>query len=98
MTYTTGDNGTRSLLNTVTESGKDEQGTVVTLPATTFSYQKVTSKGWVEQQGIHVLHDFTGGIGRILQFGVQSMLKSIHKLWNPLSLSVRTTRGCLRYR
>lgn len=62
MTYTTGDNGTRSLLNTVTESGKDEQGTVVTLPATTFSYQKVTSKGWVEQQGIHVLHDFTGGM------------------------------------
>lgn len=62
MTYTTGDNGTRSLLNTVTESGKDEQGTVVTLPATTFSYQKVMSKGWVEQQGIHVLHDFTGGM------------------------------------
>ncbi len=43
--YTTGSNGARSLLNTITEAGQDGQGTVTTLPVTTFSYQQATP-GW----------------------------------------------------
>ncbi|OGZ43263.1 MAG: hypothetical protein A2719_01055 [Candidatus Ryanbacteria bacterium RIFCSPHIGHO2_01_FULL_45_22] len=37
--YTTGDNDVRSMLDTITESGKDEAGVVVTLPAVNFNYQ-----------------------------------------------------------
>ncbi|MCC7522577.1 VCBS repeat-containing protein [Candidatus Uhrbacteria bacterium] len=43
--YTTGDNGTRSLLSTVVESGRDEFSNTVTQPTTTFSYQTQVP-GW----------------------------------------------------
>ena len=43
--YTTGNNGTRSLLNTVTESGQDLQSNVTTLPATTFTYKSYAPTG-----------------------------------------------------
>jgi RHS repeat-associated protein len=39
LTYTTGDNGHRSLLSTITESGKDDTGTITTLPPETLTYQ-----------------------------------------------------------
>jgi len=45
LTYTTGDNGKRSLLSSVTESAQGEDGTTTSLPATTFSYQESTP-GW----------------------------------------------------
>ena len=45
LSYTTGDNGARSLLGSITEAGKDGQGTVTTLPATSFSYQHA-NPGW----------------------------------------------------
>lgn len=45
FSYQTGDNGKRSLLSSITESGKDETGTTITLPATTFAYQTKTI-GW----------------------------------------------------
>jgi RHS repeat-associated protein len=45
LTYTTGANGVRSLLSSVTESGRDESGAVATLPATSFSYQ-THDVGW----------------------------------------------------
>ena len=45
LDYTTGDNGNRQLLDTITESGQDEGGNVTTLPTTNFDYQTVT-KGW----------------------------------------------------
>ena len=60
--YTAGDNGKRSLLQTITESGNDN-GSVLTLPATTFSYESktvgFTSDGnwapdWTIHQGIDV--------------------------------------------
>lgn len=39
LAYTTGSNGSRSLLSSVTETGQDESGTnTVSLPATTFEY------------------------------------------------------------
>ncbi|MFZ2707526.1 MAG: immunoglobulin-like domain-containing protein, partial [Minisyncoccia bacterium] len=43
--YGTGVNGVRSVLSTVVESGRDEQGNVVTLPATQLAYQQPTV-GW----------------------------------------------------
>ena len=42
VAYTTGDNGTRSLLSTVVESGKDESANTVTVPTTTFSFAAQT--------------------------------------------------------
>lgn len=45
LDYTVADNGVRSMLESVTESGKAEDTTVTTLPATTFDYQTKT-KSW----------------------------------------------------
>jgi RHS repeat-associated protein len=41
--YTAGSNGTSSLLSTITVSGKDKDGTVTTLPDTSFTYQTASS-------------------------------------------------------
>lgn len=43
--YGTGDNGVRSMLVSVTESGRDEAGAITTLPAAAFQYETV-NKGW----------------------------------------------------
>jgi RHS repeat-associated protein len=43
--YTTGDNGSTTLLSWIAESGQNASGTVVSLPSSTFSYQTQTS-GW----------------------------------------------------
>lgn len=43
LSYTTGDNTQKSLLNTITESGQDESSNVTTLPAVTFTYQAANS-------------------------------------------------------
>lgn len=45
LTYVNGDNGKRSLLKTITESGKDEVGIITTLEPTTFHYE-VSTPGW----------------------------------------------------
>ncbi len=45
--YSAGDNGLRSMLASITESGRDESGTSTTLPATSFTYQTSTP-GWDE--------------------------------------------------
>lgn len=47
LAYADGDNGGREILNTVTESGRDEvASTTVTLPAVDFDYQTTMSDGW----------------------------------------------------
>lgn len=43
--YTTGDNGATALLGSIAESGENASGTVVSLPSSTFAYQKQTP-GW----------------------------------------------------
>src|SRR3989344_1937597 len=45
LAYTTGDNGKRSLLDTITELGRTENGTEQLLPASNFDYEAVTP-GW----------------------------------------------------
>jgi YD repeat-containing protein len=40
LAYTTADNGRNSVLQSITEAGQDEAANQITLPATTFSYQK----------------------------------------------------------
>jgi RHS repeat-associated protein len=45
LAYTTADNGSTTLLSSITQSGRDSLGNVVTLPAVTFSYQGHTA-GW----------------------------------------------------
>src|SRR3990167_8619882 len=48
MSYVTGDNGVRSLLGSIIESGQDENFMVTTLPATSFTYYATDSntRGW----------------------------------------------------
>ncbi|MDD5341209.1 MAG: SpvB/TcaC N-terminal domain-containing protein, partial [Patescibacteria group bacterium] len=48
--YTAGDNGARSLIDTITESGQDGQSNVITLPANFFDYQTKT-KSWTQDTG-----------------------------------------------
>jgi hypothetical protein len=45
LLYTTGDNGSRSLLQTIRESGRDEQTNTITLPDAT-SFQQSSTKKW----------------------------------------------------
>jgi hypothetical protein len=45
LSYTTGDNQSRSLLTTIQQSGQNDAGTVVAPPSTTFIYQQATA-GW----------------------------------------------------
>jgi RHS repeat-associated protein len=47
LNYLVGDNGVRSVLKSITESGKDEAGNIITLPASSFGYQK-KSGNWIE--------------------------------------------------
>jgi hypothetical protein len=52
LSYGTGSNGRRSLLNSVTESGQQEDGSVsLSLPAQTFAYTASTS-GWTLNTGL----------------------------------------------
>jgi hypothetical protein len=39
LAYTTGDNGARSLLSSITETGQGEDASTITLPSTSFTYQ-----------------------------------------------------------
>ncbi len=45
LSYTTGDNGYKSLLSSIVESGKDENNSTTTLPAVNFTYQGANG-GW----------------------------------------------------
>jgi hypothetical protein len=45
LTYSTGDNGARSILTQITEQGQDDSSTTITLPATTESYA-TSSRQW----------------------------------------------------
>ncbi|WP_292530889.1 SpvB/TcaC N-terminal domain-containing protein [Methylocystis sp.] len=47
LAYANGDNGNRSLLSSVTESGRDPSGNIVTKPSTQFSYTHAT-KTWTD--------------------------------------------------
>lgn len=57
IAYTTGDNGVRSLISTITESGKDSLGTITTLPAVTFTYQS-SSFAWTKDANWSVPLEF----------------------------------------
>ena len=56
--YTTGDNDVRSLITTITESGIDESSNMVTLPATSFTYQANTA-GWTQDTNLTIPTIFT---------------------------------------
>lgn len=61
ISYTAGDNGYRSLINTITETGYDESGTPTSLPATDLDFQSTTNSwtentSWTIPSGVH----FTG--------------------------------------
>ena len=44
LSYTAGDNGNRSMLSTITETGYDENGVSTVLPSTQFQYQTVNDQ------------------------------------------------------
>ncbi|MBU2214183.1 VCBS repeat-containing protein, partial [Patescibacteria group bacterium] len=43
LNYTTGNNGNRSLINTITETGRDEESNTIALPVNDFDYQSLIS-------------------------------------------------------
>lgn len=49
LDYSTGDNGTRQLLQSVTKSGKDSLAVVTQLPAITFEYETASTTSWATQ-------------------------------------------------
>ena len=59
--YGTGENGTRSLLTSITESSSGDGGTV-TLPATTFAYSEIapSSQAWSDDNSFTVPERITG--------------------------------------
>lgn len=64
--YTTGDNGYRSMLASITETGRAENGNTKALPATEFSYQKNTPRSWTYDSSYFIPTDFvdTNGVDR----------------------------------
>lgn len=60
--YTTGDNTARSLLSSIQETGRDESGTELSRPATTFGYQTLQSaqRAW-SYTGLGSAENFTTG-------------------------------------
>ncbi len=60
--YGTGDNGVRSLLTSVTETGYDDAGAATSLPATTFAYSSV-DRDWDEDTSFGGLPVVIAGSG-----------------------------------
>lgn len=58
LTYTAGDNGVRSMLSSITESGTDELGVTTTLPPTVFTYQ-AANPGWTLTPSLNLPSDIT---------------------------------------
>ena len=48
LAYTTGDNNYKALLDTITETGKDDLSATQALPVTDFNYQTAVTKSWSE--------------------------------------------------
>ncbi len=72
LDYTTGDNATTTLLSAITESGKDENGNITTLPSTDFTYQSKI-KSWTEDgnYSIPVNFGYDSGASRVYRPGVK---------------------------
>lgn len=62
LEYDTGDNGVRSLLESITQSVQDEDGTQFSLPANEFTYETST-KTWTEDTGYSVPVNFINSSG-----------------------------------
>jgi hypothetical protein len=62
LTYTTGDNGAGSLLDTILESGRDESATTTTLPAVDFGYS-TSATDWTYDSSLDTPLSFGGNSG-----------------------------------
>ena len=51
IAYQNGDNGGRSMISSITETGRDDQGTTLALPASTITYQTQSGGGWLATAG-----------------------------------------------
>ena len=67
LAYTSGNNGYRSLLSSIQETGQDDSGGTITLPAMTFSYVSTTTQFYAPSSGLepvistsHVVADTDG--------------------------------------
>ncbi|MEX0931889.1 MAG: FG-GAP-like repeat-containing protein [Candidatus Paceibacterota bacterium] len=58
--YSTGENSKRSLLSSITRSGKDDLGNILSLPSNTFQYGTLASstKTWIQDSNYSVPVDF----------------------------------------
>ncbi len=82
LSYTTGDNGTNSLLSSIVETGLPEAGSSIPLPPTTFEYQATGAVHWEEDTtnwepvGQRIESDFGGMVGDINGDGLDDLMKS----------------------
>lgn len=87
LAYTTGINGNRSLLQSVTESGQDESSNVLSLPATTFTYHSMDDEdAWIDDgTNWQTTVDFVKGslIGDINGDGLPDILKAFRQYPGP---------------
>ncbi|MCI0556347.1 MAG: FG-GAP-like repeat-containing protein, partial [Anaerolineae bacterium] len=86
LNYTTGDTGGRSLLQSITETGKDEFGSTISLPATLFDYSTSTA-GWTYDSGYVLPIPFVDGNGEkgvryadITGDGLVDLIYSVHHI------------------
>ncbi|MBX4197798.1 FG-GAP-like repeat-containing protein [Candidatus Parcubacteria bacterium] len=71
LSYSTGSNGRRSVLASITESGQDENSNIITLPPTTFAYQTSGTEGWTHDDTVTAPQPFVGSLGR--DMGVRAL-------------------------
>ena len=96
--YTAGDNGTKSLLESIVESTRDELGNIITMPPDTFSYQSKI-KTWTKDVSWNIpeYFDWNGDKGvRLVDVngdGLTDMVKSYNNSQNDLSQRVYINNG-----
>ena len=87
LAYTTGNNGYRSLLSSITESGQTESGTgIITKPAVAFQYQSATA-GWTMDTTTYTAPvTFDTGIHQMVDVNGDS-LPDVIESWNNYNIT-----------
>jgi hypothetical protein len=93
--YSTGDDGQRSLMSTITETGYDDGGTATTLPATSFGYTVASTKWGVNTGGgINYNNPESGSGIAVVDVNGDGLLDEIHGM--PGDKSVYLANASLR--
>lgn len=92
LSYTTGDNGTRSMLSSITESGQKEDGTgSISKPAISFQYQTATASWTTDTSTYTAPVAFQDNQQQMLDLNGDGWVDIIESYYTSLGVSVRTT-------